>query len=527
MSDNIILCSAIIKLQTKEFPCTKEAGIGSIYCQVHAEKIVQDQEIKSNQITNIDDRVIKLLEINSKMPEQRTLPWYEFRKSRLTASPAAAYLLITDYEYNLSEQNIICLDTQGTKLKKEWIGKKHCSCFNGYKHEIRQQVAPDPWTTSAFMEHGVKYESIIRDIYEATENKKVLEFGIMPHSTISWLAASPDGICTCGTMVEIKAPSRDSLTKQTILQYWIQMQLQMECCDLEECDFVEGIIREYKDVYEYYDDKYYNEDGEFEYYLNSQGCPKGIVINIIHTNTKGIIEKRQYAYPPAMTFNNKEEEDAWIIYWIRNKVNEKHDNAYKWLVTNSSESKENNSIRFMLTYYYVEKWEVQRIKRDRKWFELRKGDLLDTWNIILKYRAEGLPDEFKKKTRKQYDTSILFDTSTVSLPSSLPSSIEGKIECLFNDDDADNKNNKPNAPIQSKSISKIQTKSQSKPKITPNLNASLMRYKKIPTIDLNMDSNTQPNTQPNTQLNTETTSNTSENETLEQKTELFQRDCFY
>ena len=508
MSDNnIVLCSAIIKLQTNEFPCTKEAGIGSIYCQVHAEKIVQDQELKSNQIINIDERVIKLLEINSKMPEQRTLPWYEFRKSRLTASPAAAYLLITDYEYNLSENNIICLDTQGTKLKKEWIGKKHCNCFNSYKHEIRQQVAPDPWTTSAFMEHGVKYESIIRDIYEATENKKVLEFGIMPHPTINWLAASPDGICTCGTMVEIKAPSRDSLTKQTILQYWIQMQLQMECCDLDECDFVEGIIREYKDVYEYYDDKYYNEDGEFEYYLNSQGCPKGIVINIIHTNTKGIIEKRQYAYPPAMTFNNKEEEDAWITHWIQNKVNEKHDNAYKWLITNSSESKENNSIRFMLTYYYVEKWEVQRIKRDRKWFELRKGDLLDTWNIILKYREEGLPEEFKKKTRKQYDTSVLFDSS--SLPSSLSTEPTSKIECLFNDENDTTQNTQQStqqltkqSTKQSSNPSIIQTKTKPKTKsqTTPNLNASLMRYKQIPTIDLNSFNN---------------------------KSELFQRDCFY
>lgn len=474
------LCSAMTHLEDMEFQCTKEAAIGSIYCTVHAERITQDSLLKIDD-HDIDPKVKLLLEINAKMPEQRTQPWYEFRKGRLTASPAASYLLITDYEYDLSEKGIVCKDTKDTKLKKEWIGKKHCGHFSSYKQEIRQQVCPEPWKGSRFMEHGVKYEHIICDIYESSERTKVLNFGIMPHKDISWLAASPDGITSSGKMVEIKAPSREELTKSIILQYWIQMQLQMECCDLDECDFVEGVIKEYYDAEDYYEDKYYNESGEFEYYLNKDGLPKGIVINIIETHPDGTITK-QYAYPPALTFENKEDEELWIIEWCRKKVNEKKDNAFNWLL--------GGNVRFSLSYYYVHKWEIRNVKRDKKWFELRKPDLENVWNLILKYREEGLPEELKKSKRND---PILPDNSTItskrnnSNTDTNTNTRRVSSGFLFGDDDDDAVTPAPTpTPTVSAKKKKEVLQSQS--------HYGLMNRFAIPTMDLSLSTQTQQST---------------------------------
>jgi hypothetical protein len=42
--------------------------------------------------------------------------------------------------------------------------------------------------------------------------------------------------------------------------YWIQMQLQLECCNLEYCDFVETRFKEYED-----EENFYKEDIENSY----------------------------------------------------------------------------------------------------------------------------------------------------------------------------------------------------------------------------------------------------------------------
>ena len=55
--------------------------------------------------------------------------------------------------------------------------------------------------------------------------------------------ASPDGICDIdsppdyiGRMLEIKCPPRRKFTREVPKHYWMQMQGQLETCDLEECD---------------------------------------------------------------------------------------------------------------------------------------------------------------------------------------------------------------------------------------------------------------------------------------------------
>ena len=393
--------------------CSKHAAIGSIYCLPHIKSITQETQITISNDNGVEHgslldhditpKVLELLKVNLSMPEQRTLEWYELRKTKITASSAAALLLITDYEYN-KLGNRVCRSTNGGKILPAHVGKKYCMAFGSYIDEIRKQVLHEPWKQSKYMKHGVKYEPVIRDIYEGHTGDKVLDFGLMPHKTIPWLGASPDGITTNGKMIEIKAPSDRKLTKETILQYWIQMQLQMEVCDLDECEFIEGVIVKYTEA-EYYADVHVPDtpDEEPKYFCTREGNPKGIVIKIktLGPDKKAVMN---YAYPPTLTFNSREEETQWITKWVTDKVNEKHDNAYKWFI-------ERQFIEMSLSYYYVKTWITHSITRDREWFRLRKPDLEAQWKCIEQYRKNGLPAMFDKKptTRKKKDDEWMGD----------------------------------------------------------------------------------------------------------------------
>ena len=98
------------------------------------------------------------------------------------------------------------------------------------------------------MHHGHKYEPLTTIFYEKMYNTKIGEFGCIKHKTIKHLAASPDGInikknnSRYGRLLEIKNIVNREINGRPKKEYWIQMQMQMECCDLDECDFIETTI---------------------------------------------------------------------------------------------------------------------------------------------------------------------------------------------------------------------------------------------------------------------------------------------
>jgi len=389
--------------------CSLPASLqGGDYCRFHSARRAQNAQLdiqkelaslnhcvpnslilKLNQ--NIDPRVQRLLIVNDHMPEQRTKEWYEYRSQIMTASPAAAYVFITDYEYQLFKKGIICLNGKGGKVLERHINTRRCNCFNSWPEQVQLKCLPShlqkPWEGNKYTRHGVKYETIIKLIYEQHYGVSVLELGIMPHKTIDWLGASPDGIRVDGKMIEIKALSRKYTTSATILQYWIQMQLQMEVCDLDECDFVESRIVEYPSKEAYLQDKYYNTEGEFEYYLCAEELPKGIIIVIEKDYDDYDRIKREFIYAPVLQFESQEEEEEWIGQWIAEKAREGVAIFF------------DHSIRFKVSYYKVEMFVVHNIKRDREWFKLRKPDFEKAWNTILEYRKNGIPPELMPKKK--------------------------------------------------------------------------------------------------------------------------------
>ena len=155
--------------------------------------------------------------------QQRSSEWYQARYNMLTSSDVAAALEANPY-----------------KTKKQLLIEK---CKKYSEDNIINDDDAVNW--------GVKYEPIAISVYEKFYKDKVYQFGLIPHSKIPWLGASPDGIRKCGKMVEIKCVWNRQIQKNPPYYYWMQTQIQMEVCNLEECDLFECKFIEYESKKDY------------------------------------------------------------------------------------------------------------------------------------------------------------------------------------------------------------------------------------------------------------------------------------
>lgn len=93
---------------------------------------------------------------------------------------------------------------------------------------------------------GVRFEPVVKQILIKKWNCEIKEMGRLIHATDSFLAASPDGlIVKCphkdklGRLLEIKCPYTRKVGGDIPFEYWVQMQIQMEVADIDECEYVE------------------------------------------------------------------------------------------------------------------------------------------------------------------------------------------------------------------------------------------------------------------------------------------------
>ena len=161
---------------------------------------------------------------NVPQPDQRTAEWYFFRHRFLTASSIWKVF--------------------GSQSTKNQLIYDKCKPLNVEKYSVVSIESPMHW--------GHKYEPVSIQYYEQQYNTKVSDFGCIPHRTVNFLAASPDGINTAltsqryGRMLEVKNIVNREIDGNPKMEYWIQMQLQMEVCELNECDFLETRFTEYE-----------------------------------------------------------------------------------------------------------------------------------------------------------------------------------------------------------------------------------------------------------------------------------------
>jgi putative phage-type endonuclease len=93
---------------------------------------------------------------------------------------------------------------------------------------------------------GTRFEPVAKEIYCHTEGVKLVDLSCVRHPEHIFLGASPDGLILTsdernGRLIELKCPISRSFTNDTPVPdaYYHQMQLQIECTGLQECDYVE------------------------------------------------------------------------------------------------------------------------------------------------------------------------------------------------------------------------------------------------------------------------------------------------
>jgi hypothetical protein len=93
---------------------------------------------------------------------------------------------------------------------------------------------------------GIRFEPVVKLLLEHRDKVKVYESGRLNHRTNTHLAASPDGVIEkaaqvehLGRLIEIKCPYSRAIGGEIPSEYWIQMQIQMEVADVDECDYIE------------------------------------------------------------------------------------------------------------------------------------------------------------------------------------------------------------------------------------------------------------------------------------------------
>lgn len=286
-------------------------------------------------------------------PEQRTQEWYKFRQDHLTGS-------------NL------------------WKIFQSDSCKNQLYYEKLYFSEPDQTRPNLNdqlpMNWGHKYEDLSILFYEYYNDVIVEEFGCIEHASIPYLAASPDGIVTSkknnGRMVEIKNPTTREITQIPKMEYYIQMQLQMEVCDMDDCDFVETKFKEYETFQKFKNDKYKIE--------------KGLIIVLIKNNLQLV-----YEYMPL--FQNSDihlSEFTNKIYHKYGLTDDKLENGeYKW---------------FKNIYWYLDTFSCVYVPRNKIWFKCVLPEINDFWENVVKERT--IPNshlKYKPNKRKKKDEQII------------------------------------------------------------------------------------------------------------------------
>jgi len=190
--------------------------------RLHHETVLESiQTVPTYRITDL---------CNKPQTAQHSAEWYNQRRHRLTAS----------------EFNQILDGRRGALLRQK------LSADTGDRVGLTAPVGiaqPDGEMNATTWGH--RFESIVRQIYEleiagvGTVNDTL---GRFTHQTIKWLSASPDGLVTAGPLqgrlVEIKAPKSRQPDEFVPAEYYVQMQIQMEVCNLDAVDFVEAQFKQ-------------------------------------------------------------------------------------------------------------------------------------------------------------------------------------------------------------------------------------------------------------------------------------------
>lgn len=307
----------------------------SIYEDEFPERSITDSYVfTKSDVAQIEAQIDYLR--NLPQPKQKSVEWYQYRHQLMTAS---------------NIWKALSTDSQRNSLIYE-----KCKPLNPFATEKGN------WHAGGSLQWGVLYEDVTLMIYEKKYNTKVADFGCIQHQTHKCIGASPDGINVdpdsnrYGRMVEVKNIVNRDITGTPKEDYWIQMQVQMETCGLDECDFIETRFKEYETEADYLND------------IHQEW--KGIILCFIERDVPN--SKPTYKYMPFDL------------------------NAKEWIAATKNELKE-TLVLYTTTYWYLDELSCVLVKRNKRWFNVALPKILDTWDTIVRERETGYEHRAAKK----------------------------------------------------------------------------------------------------------------------------------
>jgi putative phage-type endonuclease len=301
------------------------------------EIILTEEDIKRNH------EIIKKLDA-APQPEQRSPEWFAMRETMITASDMATAIEENPYQRPLD------------------LIKKKCH-ITGYQ-------------PNKFTEWGVKYEPVADLVYKYLIGEEIKEYGLLKHDTISMIGASPDGITPSGIMVEIKCPFSRKISGIVPHYYWIQIQIQLEVCDLQWCHFEECGLSEYDSEEDFILDS--NQEGKP--YLTIDNKNKGIVVVACDDN----LNKLEYFYS-EITLSYED-----LKKWTDDKIDQICDDV--------------NLSYLRTTYWKLDTFSCVKVERDREWFQEVLPKIYKFWDKLTFYKENHyeLVDLINEKKFNKY-----------------------------------------------------------------------------------------------------------------------------
>jgi putative phage-type endonuclease len=330
-------------------------------------------ELYDEEFILIERKIQALREIPQ--PVQRTPEWYKFRWNLITASNAWK-----------------AFETSQSTLNQLIYEK--CQPLKDFSKNVVEEVVMV--NTNTTLHWGQKYEPLSVMLYEHLYNSKVEDFGCIQHPVHKFIGASPDGIVIesntgrYGRMLEIKNIVNREINGIPKKEYWIQMQLQMEVCDLNECDFLETKFIEYPDYESYRTDssKAVFAGNEFNSYVTTADCNyKGI---IVHFHKKE--GKPHYEYMPLNIWMPHD-----VASWEETTVHKYESEPYNYIFT-----------KFI--YWRLEKLSCVLVSRNKEWFKNNVGQLETVWNTIEQERISGYEHRAPVKRAKKEPSNSYMDS---------------------------------------------------------------------------------------------------------------------
>jgi putative phage-type endonuclease len=177
----------------------------------------------STSVTDIPSQEFLDALLNRKQIEQRTPEWYAQMTKIISASELGSLFA-------------------SPRTRAKLVMAKTVE----YTPRFQPLAVPSDYM-SAF-DWGIRFEPVVKQIYEAKYGAKIKDLGRMIHPEDERCSASPDGLiyeCEAvpaykGRLIEIKCPVSREIDGKIPKDYYAQMQMQLQVTGCKQCEYVEA-----------------------------------------------------------------------------------------------------------------------------------------------------------------------------------------------------------------------------------------------------------------------------------------------